>query len=125
MKVKKESSINIKQAEKYKDAEVVYRDKTGRKITHNDLIEQSYEHQRKKLESMNEKRIREWSRGVVQTVQSQMKKREFEKLKCSSFANKDISSQADQEMREKARFDDPMQSLIANDVHTYFLTLKF
>jgi len=108
----KENEIRLKkQAEMFKDAQTVYRDKEGKRI---DPL-QEIETKKQELIRKNEARVKQWSIGATQRQELDKRKQDLEDVKNEDFARYELSKDVDKEMMEVDRFGDPMSKLIKKE----------
>ena len=61
-------------AEKFKKAETVYRDASGRRIDIKEKLKEAMVDKKKELEKLNQERINEWGAGALQKKEKEQKK---------------------------------------------------
>lgn len=107
----KKNKINSFESEGLKlKQQTIYRDEFGRKIEKH----QTKEAKRKALEKLNYNQLKEWAMGFIQKEEKKREKEEFNKRKDEPFTRYDIDKEAEEEIKKRSRFGDPMKEILFN-----------
>uniref|UniRef100_A0A0G4F4F0 BUD13 homolog n=1 Tax=Chromera velia CCMP2878 TaxID=1169474 RepID=A0A0G4F4F0_9ALVE len=91
-----------------RNADVIYRDKQGRKITQEEWQKQN-EKKRKREKSPPQKL--EWGRGLVQNKKDEDKAAEEARIAAQPLARYDIDDALDMDLKQRGRWGDPLANL--------------